>query len=266
MSTNNSENLTASDVGLPDYFDMQAAIRHTKHVGGWKSTEEIAGMCSLAPGQELLYVGSGSGVAAIKIAQTFGCRVVGVDLLPSMVEASRQWAEKRGATDLVEFEVGDASSLPFRDNRFDVLLCESVNVFIPDLDQAGREYVRVTKPGGYVALNESVWYHDPPQKGEQLMIDLTGQRLRRAEEWIDMLRRAGLEEIQDRTYPVEMRGEMRSQLGFISVSDYLGILRRFINSIFTDPATRKTMKVALNEPKSAIEYMGYGLYVGKVPA
>ena len=28
----------ARDFGLPDYFDMQAAMGHTKHVGGWIAT------------------------------------------------------------------------------------------------------------------------------------------------------------------------------------------------------------------------------------
>lgn len=255
----------ATDYGLPEYFDMQAAIRHTKHVGGWESTKEIAEMCGLEPGQELLYVGSGSGVAAIQIAQTYACKVIGVDLLETMVAAAEQWAVQRGATDLVEFRVADAQALPFPDDRFDVLLCESVNVFVPDLQKAAGEYVRVVKPGGYVALNESVWYRDPPEKGEQVMYDLTGQRLRRPQEWIDMLRNAGLIEIQDRTYPVQMKAEMRSQLGFLSARDYLGILGRTVKSLFTDPATRRTIRLAFNEPRSIVEHMGYGLYVGKVP-
>jgi len=167
---------------------------------------------------------------------------------------------------MVEFRVADAQSLPFPDHSFDVLLCESVNVFIPDLQKAASEYMRVVKPGGYVALNESVWYRTPPKQGEQLMYQLTGQRLRRPEEWIEMLRKVGLVEIQDRTYPVVMKEEMRSQLGFLSSREYLRILGRAIKSIFTDPATRRTMRLAFKEPRSAYEYMGYGLYVGKVPA
>jgi arsenite methyltransferase len=256
----------AAAFGLPDYFDMQAAIRHTKHVGGWESTKEIAAMCKLEPDQMLLYVGSGSGVAAIQIAQTYGCKVIGVDILETMVAASEQWAIERGVTDRVEFRVADAQSLPFPDDSFDVLLCESINVFVPDLQKAASEYVRVVKPKGYVALNESVWYRDPPEKGAQLMYELTGQRLRRPEEWIEMLRDAGLKEIQDRTYRVQMKAEMNSQLGFLSTREYLGILGRAIKSLFTDPATRRTFRLAFNEPRSIVNYMGYGLYVGKVPS
>jgi ubiquinone/menaquinone biosynthesis C-methylase UbiE len=266
MNNQDRQKIRAADVGLPDYFDLQANIGHTKHVGGWPSTQEIAEMCELGPGQELLYVGSGAGIAAIQIAKTYGCQVYGVDLLQSMVDSANTWAEKRGATDLVDFRVGDAQALPFPDNRFDVTLCESVNVFVADLQKAASEYVRVTKSGGYVALNESVWYREPSKKSEQLMYELTGQRLRYPDEWIKMLHDAGLQEIQDRTYPVIMKKEARAQFGFLTLGMYLGMLGRMITRAFSDPVTRKLVKLAFQEPRSIYDDIGYGVYVGKVSA
>jgi ubiquinone/menaquinone biosynthesis C-methylase UbiE len=256
----------ARDFGLPDYFDMQAVLGHTKHVGGWFSTQEMAELCHLRAGQELLYVGLGSGTAATKIALEYECRVVGVDLLESMVRAAEEWAARRGVQDRVEFQVADAQDLPFEDNRFDVLFCESVNTFVPDPDRAASEYVRVVKPGGYVGLNEAVWVADPPEAGEELIDALTGERLRYPEEWVAMLETAGLQEIVARTYAVDMRQEMRSQGGFISARDYLRIFARFFGSLFSDAHTRNLMRTALSGPRSAIDYMGYGLYVGQKPA
>jgi arsenite methyltransferase len=257
---------SAHEHGLPSYFDMQARIGHTKHVGGWDSTQEIAGMMSLQPGIELLYVGSGSGLAAIQIAETYGCRVIGVDLLEEMVATARDRARRRGVENRVEFRVADAQSLPFEDDRFDALLCESVNTFVPDLHKAAREYIRVVKPGGYVGLNEAVWYEEPPEKGESLMYDLTGQRLRSPAEWIEMLRTAGLEGIRDRTYRVDMKREFRSQMGFLSIGEVIRVIGRTVTSLFADPETRSIMRLATNEPRSAYDYMGYGLYVGQVPS
>ena len=255
----------AKDVGLPDYFDMQAEMGHTKHIGGWFSTQEMAELCHLGAGQELLYVGAGSGTAATKIALEYGCRVVGVDLLESMVRSAQEWAERRGVQDRVEFRVGDAQDLPFEDNRFDVLFCESVNTFVPDLDRAGAEYVRVVKPGGYVGLNEAVWVKEPPEAGEDLIEELTGQRLRHPEEWTAMLENAGLDDIVSRTYAVDVRNEFRSQSGFLSLRDYLRILGRFFRNLVSNPYYRKLMGVAFSEPRSAYDYMGYGLYVGRKP-
>jgi len=46
--------MRARDFGLPDYFDMQAAMGHTKHVGGWTATQELAQLCHVQEGQEIL--------------------------------------------------------------------------------------------------------------------------------------------------------------------------------------------------------------------
>jgi ubiquinone/menaquinone biosynthesis C-methylase UbiE len=265
MLGNGGSGMKAKDVGLPEYFDMQAELGHTKHVGGWFATQELAELCNLGPGQEVLYIGSGSGTAAVKLALEYGCRVVGVDLLERMVERAQARAEAQGMQDSVVFQVADAQELPFEEARFDVVLCESVNTFIRDLDVAASEYVRVVKPGGYVGLNEAVWIEDPPEHGEQLMRSLTGQEIRRSREWVAMLEGAGLEELVERSYEVDMPREARSQFEFLGYRDYLRIFWRFFVQFIFDPGTRRLMRLALNEPRSAYDYMGYGIYVGRKP-
>jgi arsenite methyltransferase len=260
-----STRMRASDHGLPDYFDMQAYLGYTKHLGGWSATRELVELCHIEPGQELLYVGSGAGNSAVKIAQEYECLVVGVDLLEKMVLAAREWAIQKDVADRVEFRVGDAQDLPFDNDRFDLLICESVNTFVPNLDQAAREYVRVIKKGGYVGLNEAIWIKPPPESGEETMRALTGQRLRTSDEWVDMMERAGLQNLVVRTSNIEMRRESRSQFGIIGIGDYARILARFVKSFLFDPSTRNLFKVALSEPRSMYETMGYGLYAGRKP-
>lgn len=79
-----------------------------------------------------------------------------------MVARSRERAEREKVTDRVEYRVADAQDLPFDADRFDAVITESVTVFPEDKQKAVSEYVRVTKPGGYVGLNESVWLKVPP--------------------------------------------------------------------------------------------------------
>ena len=93
--------------------------------------------------------------------QTYGCKVVGVDILPGMVENTQRWAEGKGLSGQLEFRVADARNLPFEDHQFDALISESVNTFIPDQERATREYVRVVKPGGYIGFNETIWGKEP---------------------------------------------------------------------------------------------------------
>jgi SAM-dependent methyltransferase len=52
----------------------------------------------------------------------------------------------------VRFEVADAEALPFADASFDVVLSTFGVMFAPDHDRAAGEMLRVTRPGGRIAM------------------------------------------------------------------------------------------------------------------
>jgi ubiquinone/menaquinone biosynthesis C-methylase UbiE len=72
-----------------------------------------------------------------------------------MVEAARHDATRRGLAN-VQFRQCTADSLPFPDNSFDATVCRLGIMFVPDPVVAVREMLRVTKPGGKLAL--AVWH------------------------------------------------------------------------------------------------------------
>ena len=144
------------------FFDFAAEVGLTKHLGGLEATEELIELCHIGEGKYVLDVGCGAGVTPCFIAKRYGCRVVGVDISERMVERSRERAQREAVADRVEFRVADAQDLPFDDNLFDAVTTESVTAFPEDKQRAVNEYVRVTKPGGYVGLNESTWLKVPP--------------------------------------------------------------------------------------------------------
>ena len=120
-----------SEAGLR-YFDFLADVGITKHYGSLNVTQELAALCRIGQGQTVLDVGCGVGVTPCYLAKEHGCRVVGVDITPKMVERSQERAEREGVADQVEFRVADARALSFEDNLFDAVLCESVVVFVKD--------------------------------------------------------------------------------------------------------------------------------------
>jgi SAM-dependent methyltransferase len=107
-----------------------------------------------AEGTRVLDVGTGTGLVALAVGHMTGPsgRVVGLDFAPEMLA---QVEAKLGQTrpENVLFVLGDAEHLPFPDNSFDVVLCASVLFFVPDMDQAAREFHRVLKPGGQVGFS-----------------------------------------------------------------------------------------------------------------
>src|SRR5512137_1728828 len=144
-----------------DFLDMQAYVGVTKHTGGFAATNELLALCHIGDAHKVLNVGCGIGVGPAYIARKYGCRVVGVDISDKMIEWSRRRAREERVEDKVEFRVADVLELPFEADRFDVVMVESVLIFVADKAQAIRECVRVTRPGGYVGLNEGLWMKQP---------------------------------------------------------------------------------------------------------
>lgn len=255
----------AADYGLPAYFDMQAKMGHTKHLGGRTATDDLATLCQIGVGQTVLNVGSGSGISATYLVQTYSCKVIGVDILPGMVESAQKWVESKGLSSQLEFRVADARDLPFEDNHFDALISESVNTFIPDRERAMREYVRVVKPGGYIGFNEAIWIKEPTEEIAKIITETTNQAFKSPKIWEDLFRDVGLTDLVADTYPMEMGAEARNQKGLLSLGDYFRILGKMIGLLFTDSETRALLKYAGSSPRQYFEYMGYGLFVGRKP-
>ena len=264
MSQNNTPK-RAADYGLPSYFDMQAKMGHTKHLGGQKATDDLAALCKIGDGQTILNVGSGAGISATYLAQTYGCKVIGVDILPGMVASAQKRAKEKGFSNQLDFRVADARDLPFEDNLFDALISESVNTFIPDRENAMREYVRVVKPGGYIGFNEAIWIKEPAEAIAEIITEATSQQFKSPQIWNDLFREAGLIDLVAETYPMDMRSEARHQKGLLSIGDYMRLIGRMVVMLFKDSETRGLLKYAGSNPRQYFEYMGYGLFVGRKP-
>ena len=109
----------------------------------------------VAAGEQLLDVGTGTGVVAITAARA-GAQVKAVDLTPALLEEARHNA--RIARVDVEWQEGDAEALPYPDASFDVVTSEFGHMFAPRPDVAIAEMRRVLRPGGRVVL--ATW---PPE-------------------------------------------------------------------------------------------------------
>ncbi|HUV80453.1 MAG TPA: class I SAM-dependent methyltransferase [Candidatus Bathyarchaeia archaeon] len=192
-----------SDLKNP-YFDLQAEMGFTKHVGGLKATNELIELCHIDKDTYVLDVGCGVGMTACNIAKKIGCRVVGVDIRKEMVARSRDRAKRAGVDDKVEFRVADVQNLPFEDAVFDAVISESVTAFPDDKRRAVGEYARVTKPGGYVGLNETTWIKAKPPEGlvEYLYKAAGGVKPETSNGWKELLEVSGLREIVVKTYKI----------------------------------------------------------------
>jgi SAM-dependent methyltransferase len=249
----------------PSYLDVQAAIGITKHNGGYPATERLLAMCGSGRAQEVLYVGSGIGVGPVHLARRHGHRVTALDIDPAMLEWTRRRARRDGVSGAIETVLGDVRALGLPDGRFDMVIVESVVAFVEDKGRAISECVRVTRPGGWVGMNEALWLGDRPPLEVAEKGDVLGTWLPTRAEWQACWDASGLVERQVEVHPISMRDEVRSRLDWIGWRWLLPAWGRALRLVLTDPSVRGAVRTQLSYPPELAALMGYALTAGRRP-
>ncbi len=125
-------------------------------IGLWES-EKILLAKYFKPGCSILDIGCGTGRTTFGLFKT-GYQVIGVDITPAMIKVAQEVSQAEKLS--INYEVGDATQLSFKDNEFDNALF-SFNGWcqIPTSkarQQALSEAYRVIKPGGHFIFTSHI--------------------------------------------------------------------------------------------------------------
>lgn len=152
--------------GEEAYFlaDGQAQVAY---VQGRRATRWVPFLLPhLRPGMRLLDVGCGVGSITLDLAELVAPgETVGIDQDASQLELARAAAASRGIAS-ARFEAANVYTLPFLDASFDVVLAHTLLIHLSDPLRALREFRRVLRPGGLVAISDDqdttwvVWPED----------------------------------------------------------------------------------------------------------
>ena len=188
-----------------DFYWRKMAVRELKGVEGW-----------------ILDVATGTGDIAIRIIQHNGYqkKVFGLDFSEPMIKRARQKILRKGLRQSIDLSRGDAIELPFRENTFGASIIAFGLRNIPNKEQALFEMIRVIKRGGKVIVLEFTFPKDKlmrklyplyfkkflpwlggmisGDKGAYAYLPESVTQFPHAEDYEEMLRRSGLEEIRSR--------------------------------------------------------------------
>jgi ubiquinone/menaquinone biosynthesis C-methylase UbiE len=154
---------------VPLYASAYAGFSVREHVrratygddlgqSGWVTSDELerfAEWLDLGPGSRLLDVGCGSGGPALRLADTTGAPVVGIDLLEEAITTASRLAEERELDDRARFIRADAGGrLPFDDQSFNAVISIDVMCHLPNRFDILREWRRVTTPGARILFTD----------------------------------------------------------------------------------------------------------------
>jgi SAM-dependent methyltransferase len=122
--------------------------------------------------KSFLSVGCGPGVFLRELANSYPMmNVVGVDVSSSRV---RDAAQRLSGLSNARVHVGDAMSLPFDTDSFDLVFSRFLLEYVPDKQGAVREMARVCTPGGVILLQDldgQLIWHFPEDSELQAAIE-----------------------------------------------------------------------------------------------
>lgn len=161
--------MTTYDDYLSHPSDTAQKVRHLDALAkiNIERKQHVYTLLHVHTGSRVLDIGCGPGTDTLPLGQLVGPtgQVVGVDSDSSIVEEANRRSSSAEINSWVEHKVVDATALPFEDNYFDA--CHSERMFLhlqyPEL--AFSQIVRVTKPGGWIAVIDT--------DGATLSIDTT---------------------------------------------------------------------------------------------
>lgn len=171
-------------------------------------------MAEMKEGDVVLDLGSGAGfdcfLAARRVKEAG--KVIGVDMVPEMVEKAKANAGKYKYEN-VEFKLGEIENLPMENDSVDIIISNCVINLSPDKDKVFEESFRVLKNGGKMFVSDIVLLQELPEEiknNKELLSGCVAGALLR-EDYISKMEKAG--------FAVEVLSEDKE----ISKKQYSGI-------------------------------------------
>lgn len=121
--------------------------------------DKLVKLARITEGNTVLDVGTGDGLIAFGALDKVGKegQVIFTDISPYLLDFCRTIAERKGVLDRCRFEEAPAEDLsPIEDRSVDVVTVRSVLIFVKEKQQAFREFHRVLKSGGRLAMFEPI--------------------------------------------------------------------------------------------------------------
>jgi SAM-dependent methyltransferase len=170
-------------------------------LGRWRATgediyRELVHLLEPAPGKEILVSGCGDGVTAEWLARRTGAAITGVDPSPDRIARAETRRRTVPIPPTLTYQQASLDDLPHENEVFDASVGEPVLAAAADPERAVAELVRVTKPMGPVVLLQPTWSSDIAMGARELLVERLGLRPHLLVEWKQMLRDAGVVDIQ----------------------------------------------------------------------
>lgn len=207
----------------------------------------------------VLDAGCGQGVVSTYLARKYGCKIVGITIVPFEVKKANALAKKVRVRGNVEYHVMDYTHTTFADNQFDAIYTMESFVHSPNTKGTLEEFFRILKPGGRLAMFEYTMAKDDAfTTWEKKMLDIVIEvgamgslKNMRNDVFQEIIRKVGFESVKEQNISLNCRPSFE-RLRTIAILPYFFVKLFHLQKYFINV----TAAIELYEPakKDLIRY------------
>lgn len=119
-----------------------------------KLLELVVNSSSVKNGDKVLDIGCGTGLLSLKFLKKADCFITGIDNSKDMLSIFKDKIKKLSLEDKITCEFGDAASLNFKNNSFDIIASTVTLHHLKDKYPTIKKIHDILKPGGRFVLGD----------------------------------------------------------------------------------------------------------------
>lgn len=154
----------------------------------------MAHLVDAEPGQDVLWIGCGTGRSVLWWAERYQTHIEGVDPDAQAIDRAERAARAAGLFRIATFQVADPTNLPHEAQVFDVTIVQMLQLLGADGAAAIEEAGRVARPMSTVLAVVPSWLSSPSEQ-DTAMLTAFGIKPYLVVEWKSFFREAGIVEL-----------------------------------------------------------------------
>lgn len=183
------------------------------HYGGLRAVDELARRAGITTASRVLDVCAGLGGPARFLASRRGCRVLALELNSGRAAGAARLNRLVGLDRQIRVVRGDATALPFRDERFDACVSQEAFLHIADKLAALASCHRVLVSGGRLAFTDWIAHATLGERERARLAEwMAATTLQSLDGYRALLGRAGFVGVEAQDISDEWRSILRARL------------------------------------------------------